>query len=84
MNQEIEESMTGSNRQLAKGFKGINYTITGSTIAGPQTDLDITEKEESSIAKEAMDNIIKTALSYSEKLSNPLMQGTVDASNHKE
>jgi hypothetical protein len=70
--------MTGKQIDSWQGFKGINYTIAGSTIAGPQTKLDITEKEESSIAKEAMDSMIKTALSYSEKLTNPLMQGTVD------
>jgi TP901 family phage tail tape measure protein len=61
-----------------KNIKNLNYRLTPTQLAGPNTNLKITEQKEASIAKEAMDNIISTAVSYSKKLSNPLMKGQID------
>jgi TP901 family phage tail tape measure protein len=73
----FEPGGSGSIDQWQK-VKNLNYKLTPTQLAGPQTDpANLTENEEASIAKEAMDNIIKTALSYSEKLSNPLMRGEI-------
>jgi hypothetical protein len=73
----FEPGGSGSIDQWQK-VKNLNYKLTPTQLAGPQTDPEnLTENEEASIAKEAMDNIIKTALSYSEKLSNPLMRGEI-------
>jgi TP901 family phage tail tape measure protein len=60
-----------------QNVKNVNFRLSPTQLAGPSTDLKITEQEETSIAKEAMRNIISTAISYSEKLSNPLMQGII-------
>jgi TP901 family phage tail tape measure protein len=63
-----------------QNIKNLNYRLSPTQLAGPNTDLKITEQEETSIAKEAMENIISTAISYSQKLSNPLMDQPIGRS----
>jgi len=73
-----------SERQLGSGsldkwqnVKNIKYILSPTQLAGPQTNSSTTKEEEASISKEAMNNIISTAISYSKKLSNPLMKGEI-------
>ena len=63
-----------------KNIKNLNYILSPTQLAGPQSDSKITEEKEASIAKEAMENIISTAISYSKKLSNPLMDQPIGPS----
>ena len=80
LNKEYEPERALGSGSLDKwqNIKNIKYTLSPTQLAGPQTDSSITKEEEASIAKEAMDKIISTSISYSRKLSNPFMKGQID------